>query len=148
MLIFSCLVHPPPVPTGSPRNLQEASEKTSRTLTVEWEEVDEIDQNGEIIEYSIRYRDVDDVVDMTASVEAGVLYYNATDLTPGSVYNFRVAAVTGQGTGVYSDEIYPETLEERECGSQCYRIVWARTLVHITFLGPLLFDLPVLNRLG
>ena len=76
--------------------------------------MEEIDQNGHIIGYSIQYGAVEDDTGTTASVEADVLYYNATNLTPGSVYYFRVAAATSQGTGDYSDEIYPETLEERK----------------------------------
>ena len=80
---------------------------TRDTITVQWEEVDCIDRNGDITGYSVlvmtsgeddKIETVDDVREATIS-----------GLTPSTVYTVSVAAVNSRGTGPYSDGMMVET---------------------------------------
>ena len=58
-------------------------------------------QNGEIVSYAVKYREEGSnstVVDTTRG-----LRYTAEDLTTDRVYQFRVAAITVNGTGPFSE---------------------------------------------
>ena len=78
---------------------------SSTALTVQWETVPCIEQNGDITGYTVRVRvlesgemDVGDVNNVTIS-----------DLTPSTTYSIQVAAVNSEGTGPYSDLIIIDT---------------------------------------
>ena len=70
---------------------------------VTWNAIECIDQNGIIINYMVQFQEQDD----GAGVAGGVVNvigrtYTATGLTPATHYTFRVAGVTGGGTGPFS----------------------------------------------
>ena len=80
---------------------------TRDTITVQWEEVDCIDRNGDIIGYSVlvvtsggddRIETVDD--DREATI---------TGLSPSTEYTVSVAAVNSQSIGPFSDGMMVET---------------------------------------
>ena len=77
----------------------------STALTVQWETVPCIEQNGDITGYTVRVLEsgkmerVEDVVgDVTIS-----------ELTPSTTYSIQVAAVNSEDTGPYSDLIIIDT---------------------------------------
>ena len=98
------------VPSGVPLNLR-ARTIDSMTIEVEWVEPPLETQNGIIVLYQIN---------ITVSETKTSFIVNAT--TPGAVnitelhpyygYSVRVAAITSQGAGPYSDPVSVTTLED------------------------------------
>ena len=83
-------------------------EITVFTITVKWDIVDCIYQNGVITEYIIQYykqdRENETIVNSTS-----MLKYTITDLQPLTVYVIEVAAVNDAGIGIYGN-IIAETM--------------------------------------
>ena len=88
-----------PVPSASPKNTM-IDNTTVFTITLKWEPVDCMYQNGKITEYIIQYhpqdRENETINDTTVMLE-----FTITDLQPYTVYVIRVAAVNDAGIGVY-----------------------------------------------
>ena len=81
------------VPSEPPQSLTVTS-TTPFSITIQWGEVECLEQNSEITGYSVRYGG------MTASVTgASNRTFTATGLTPRTSYTFEVAAVSDSGTG-------------------------------------------------
>ena len=91
-------------PTASPTIISATS--TSTTLTVQWDEVDCIDRNGDITGYSVRAvtSGENDRVETVDNREVTI-----NGLTPSTVYIVSVAAVNSMGTGPYSGVIVQST---------------------------------------
>ena len=98
----------PPAPSAPPTSVS-VSEVTSSSITVQWGPVDCIDHNGDITGYSVQYGEVEG--DRVVMMVEGDMNRRATisDLTPSTEYTVSVAAVNSAGTGMYSNEIVPET---------------------------------------
>ena len=83
-------------------------EITVFTITVKWDPVDCMYQNGVITEYTIQYykqdRENETMVNATS-----MLKYIITDLQPLTVYVIEVAAVNDAGIGIYGN-IIAETM--------------------------------------
>ena len=82
-------------------NLQ-SSEVNYTLITVMWQSVACLMQNGEITRYSVRYTE--------SSVTSGpfmatTLSFTASSLFPGTSYAFEVAAVNSEGTGPYEQHV-------------------------------------------
>ena len=77
-------------------------EITVFTITVKWDPVDCMYQNGVITEYIIQYykqdRENETMVNSTS-----VLEYTITDLQPSTMYVIEVAAVNDAGIGIYGN---------------------------------------------
>ena len=83
------------VPSEPPQSLTVTS-TTPFSITIQWGEVECLEQNSEITGYSVRYGG------MTANVTgASNKTFTATGLTPRTSYTFEVAAVSVSGTGPY-----------------------------------------------
>ena len=77
------------------------------SITVLWEPVPCVQQNGVITNYSINYSE--------SSVTSGpfvatTLSFTATSLFPGTLYTFEVAAVNSEGTGPYEQQVVSTTI--------------------------------------
>ena len=84
-------------------------EITVFTITVKWDPVDCMYQNGVITEYIIQYYKQDRKNEtMVNATTTRMLEYTITDLQPLTVYVIEVAAVNDAGIGIY-DNIIAET---------------------------------------
>ena len=98
------------VPTGSPQNI--AFFVTSRSVSVSWNEIECIERNGMITNYTVEFSS------LGGSVIPGVLMvderprFTANGLTPFTNYTFRVAGINSIGTGPFSDLITIQTVED------------------------------------
>ena len=94
-------------------------EITVFTITVKWDPVDCMYQNGLITEYIIKYykqdRENETIVNATTT---SMLEYTITDLQPLTVYVIEVAAVNDAGIGIY-DSIIAET---KSCKLQSFSL--------------------------
>ena len=90
-------------PTAAPESVTTPS-VTSSTITVQWEMVPCIHQNGPITGYSVRYGVMgsgsSQNVTVSGASETGTII---SDLMSSTTYVVQVAAVNGNGTGVYSN---------------------------------------------
>ena len=84
------------------------SEVTSSNITVQWEAVDCIHQNGDITGYSVQYNEVGSESIQNISVTGGSV--TISNLTSSTTYNVQVAAVNDAGTGVFSNSTSIMTL--------------------------------------
>ena len=84
------------------------SSSTRDTITVQWEEVDCIDRNGDITGYRIRAMTSgeDDRIETVDDVREATI----TGLSPSTEYTVSVAAMNSQDTGPYSDGMMVETV--------------------------------------
>ena len=80
---------------------------TRDAITVQWEEVDCIDRNGDITGYSVLVvtSGGDDRIVTVGDVREATI----SGLTPSTVYTVSVAAMNSQDTGPYSDGMMVET---------------------------------------
>ena len=98
-----------PAPSAAPNSVRIYNINSS-SITVHWEPVDCIHQNGDIIGYSVRYvaqgSDSIQIINVTgvATTEAII-----TNLDHATSYSIEVAAVNSAGTRVYSAVIYAIT---------------------------------------
>ena len=81
-------------------------EITVFTLTVKWDPVDCMHQNGIITNYTIQYykqdRENETILNATTT---SMLEYTITDLQPLTMYVIEVAAVKDAGIGIYGNII-------------------------------------------
>ena len=90
----------PPAPSAAPTNV-DVSVINSTAITVQWEMIRCIEQNGDITGYIVRYGS------QTQSVSGGsVTETTIPNLTPSTTYNVRVAAVNDADTGVFSSNVF------------------------------------------
>ena len=96
---------------------------SSTEITVTWEEVPAIDENGVIINYEVRFEPLEftetlttssvnttDTIDLTVVLRALQEYVE---------YNISVRAYTSVGPGPYSDPVTQRTLEDRKLVHIC-----------------------------
>ena len=90
----------PPAPSAAPTNV-DVSVINSTAITVQWEMIPCIEQNGDITGYIVRYGS------QTQSVSGGsVTETTISNLTPSTTYNFRVAAMNDAGTGPFNSNLF------------------------------------------
>ena len=89
---------------------------SSTEITVSWEEVPAISQNGLITMYEIQYEPLetfDDQLSVETVITSGpVLMMNLTGLEEYVVYNISIRAYTSTGPGPYSDPLTARTSED------------------------------------
>ncbi len=83
------------------------------TITIQWNEVECADRNGDITSYSVRYgpsstpssdRNVETISDPNSRT------FSVGGREIGTIYSFEVAAVNGHGIGPYSTTIIMVTI--------------------------------------
>ena len=77
---------------------------SSTAITVQWETVPCIEQNGDITGYKVRVLESGEM-ERVEDVGGDVTQVTISDLTPSTTYSIQVAAVNSEGTGPYSDLI-------------------------------------------
>ena len=93
-------------------------EITVFTITVKWDPVECMHQNGLITEYIIQYYK-EDRENETMVYTTSMLEYTITDLKPLTVYVIEVAAVNDAGIGIY-DNI---TAKTKSCKLQSFSLL-------------------------
>ena len=87
------------VPSGPPESVA-SGRITPNSITVHWEEVACLDQNGDITGYIARAMS-NGRVEGAAEVGSGAIEAMLSGLTPSTEYIVQVAAVNSAGTGPY-----------------------------------------------
>ena len=99
LIIMSLSLYP--VPSAAPSRVT-VTEVNDTSITVQWEMVPCIHQNGNITGYRVEYEEVDGI-QATVSVSGGdVTEATITGLASSTYYYVQVAAVNDAGTGVFS----------------------------------------------
>ena len=91
------------VPSSAPTNITVMSAHPG-SLKISWKPPPEIDQNGPITDYVIRYSRVGSNVTMDEIVTSTSIC-TITELLPFVNYSVQIAAVNVNGTGPYSDPV-------------------------------------------
>ena len=76
----------------------------STAITVQWEAVPCVEQNGDITGYNVTLLESGQI-ERVKYVDENVNKVIISELTPSTTYSIQVAAVNSQGTGPYSDII-------------------------------------------
>ncbi|KPU76720.1 uncharacterized protein Dana_GF13393, isoform C [Drosophila ananassae] len=96
-------------PSEPPNNV--SLEVTSSTsITVHWEPPAEEDRNGQITGYKIRYRKFKDAP-QAKSTPANIRYFELSNLDRSSEYQVKIAAMTVNGSGPFTEWYRVNTLE-------------------------------------
>ncbi|XP_057344942.1 neogenin isoform X9 [Manis pentadactyla] len=99
------------VPSAAPQNLS-LEVRNSKSIMTHWQPPAPATQNGQITGYKIRYRKASRKSDVTETLVAGTQLSQLIEgLDRGTEYNFRVAALTINGTGPATDWLSAETFE-------------------------------------
>ena len=77
---------------------------TSTTVNLNWLEIDCIEHNGVITDYTVVFQEQGGAV-IPGDVNVMDRTFTASGLTPHTNYIFRVAGVNSNGTGPYSNDI-------------------------------------------
>ena len=112
------LCYPLPVPSNYTQNVQ-AITISSTMNRVTWEEVPEIDQNGDIILYEVQYEPLETFGGMlmveTANISnSSILEVVLMDLQEYVDYNITIRAYTSLGPGPSSPVVINRTFEDRK----------------------------------
>ena len=107
-------------PATAPQNV-EATAESSTEITVTWEEVLAIDENGIIINYEVRFELLDFAAALTTnSVNITNLMIVIRSLQEYVEYNISVRAYTSVGPGPYSDPVTERTSEDGNVPVPCF----------------------------
>ncbi|XP_026334254.2 neogenin isoform X7 [Ursus arctos] len=99
------------VPSAAPQNLS-LEVRNSKSIVIHWQPPPPATQNGQITGYKIRYRKASRKSDVTETLVTGTQLSQLIEgLDRGTEYNFRVAALTVNGTGPATDWLSAETFE-------------------------------------
>ncbi|XP_043933591.1 neogenin isoform X4 [Protopterus annectens] len=98
------------VPSAAPQNLT-LEVRNSKSILVQWQPPPPGTQNGDITGYKVRYRKVSRKTDVVEKFGGPQLFLLIDGLEPGTEYNFRVAALTVNGTGPSTEWMTAETFE-------------------------------------
>ena len=98
-------------PTGFPQGITPSV--TSRSVNVSWNEIECIEHNGMITNYTVEFSSLE------GSVIPGVLMVNgrrftASGLAPFTNYTFQVAGVNSNGVGPFSNVTTIQTAEDSQ----------------------------------
>ncbi|XP_014439235.1 neogenin isoform X3 [Tupaia chinensis] len=99
------------VPSAAPQNLS-LEVRNSKSVMTHWQPPPPTTQNGQITGYKIRYRKASRKSDFAEALVPGTQLSQLIEgLDRGTEYNFRVAALTINGTGPATDWLSAETFE-------------------------------------
>ncbi|XP_069899025.1 neogenin isoform X2 [Dipodomys merriami] len=99
------------VPSAAPQNVS-LEVRNSKSIRIHWQPPSPATQNGQITGYKIRHRKASRKSDVTETLVPGTQLSQLIEgLDRGTEYNFRVAALTVNGTGPATDWLSAETFE-------------------------------------
>ncbi|XP_059953019.1 neogenin isoform X4 [Mesoplodon densirostris] len=99
------------VPSAAPQNLS-LEVRNSKSIVIHWQPPPPATQNGQVTGYKVRYRKASRKSDVTETLVTGTQLSELIEgLDRGTEYNFRVAALTVNGTGPATDWLSAETFE-------------------------------------
>ena len=106
------------VPSNTPKNVN-ATARSPTSIQVTWETVPDIDQNGDIIVYEVRYDPLETFggqigISYTNTSNGSVLETTLKDLQEFVEYNISVRAYTMVGPGPFNMGILTRTFEAGE----------------------------------
>ena len=78
------------------------SSVTSRSVTITWRQIECIERNGEITDYTVVLQEQGGAM-ISGEVNVMDRTFTASGLTPHTNYTFRVAGVNSNGTGPFSN---------------------------------------------
>ena len=96
-------------PTGAPHVLSHTV--TSTSVNINWLEIDCIERNGVITNYTVVFQEQGGAV-ILGEVNVMDRTFTASGLTPHTNYIFRVAGVNSNGTGPYTNGTVVMTEED------------------------------------
>ena len=96
-------------PTGAPHNV--TFTVTSTSVNINWLEIDCIERNGVITNYTVVFQEQGGAV-IPGEVNVMDRTFTASGLTPHTNYIFRVAGVNSNGTGPYTNNTMVMTEED------------------------------------
>ena len=100
------------VPSAGPSST-DVTEVTSSSITVQWEPVDCIYQNGAITGYSIHYGVENGTIENSVDISGeSVTEATISDLMANTIYEINIFAVNSEGKGSNSLRILAKTLIE------------------------------------
>ena len=100
---------PEDAPSGFPQNILSEGASAS-SIRLAWKTVPLIEQNGKIIKYTVRYKDISrrgDATEVSVAAPASSVVLEA--LMTDTVYDVRVCAYTAMGPGPYSPSVQVRT---------------------------------------
>uniref|UniRef100_A0A674NPD6 Neogenin 1b n=1 Tax=Takifugu rubripes TaxID=31033 RepID=A0A674NPD6_TAKRU len=98
------------VPSAPPQNLT-LEVQNSKSIMLRWQPPPPNSQNGEIINYKIKYRKGSRRSETSDSTSGTQLFMLISGLERGTEYSFRVSAITVNGTGPATEWTTAETFE-------------------------------------
>ena len=116
VLAISCYYCVFTAPTGAPHNVTYTV--TSTSANINWLEIDCIERNGVITNYTVVFQEQDGAV-IPGEVNVMDRTFTTSGLTPHTNYIFRVAGVNSNGTGIYSNGITVLTDEDGKLYCTC-----------------------------
>ena len=102
-MIENVMLYNSTVPSSPPTNIIVMSAHPA-SLNISWEPPLEIEQNGPITDYVIRYSRVESNVTMDETITS-ISIYTITELYPFVNYSVEMAAINVNGTGPFSNPI-------------------------------------------
>ena len=105
LYIFKLLIHT--APSAAPTNVNVYA-MNHTAITVQWETVPCIEQNGDITNYTVTVLESGEM-ERVEDVDGNVNEVIISGLTQSTTYSIQVAAVNSQGTGPYSDIVVINT---------------------------------------
>ena len=121
--MLACLFVPFPAPAAAPQN-PSSTTLNATAIQVQWEQVPEIDRNGEIIYYEVRVDPAQFQNVRYVNVSGSELVVMVDGLEEFVQYSFTVRAYTSAGPGPFSD-VTTSTTDQAgegnacECGENC-----------------------------
>ena len=106
---------------------------TSTSVVINWLEIDCIERNGVITDYTVVFQEQGGAV-IPGEVNVMDRTFTTSGLTPHTNYIFRVAGVNSNGTGPYSNDIIALTDEDGKIYIYCTIIIQNLMTIYESFL--------------
>ena len=90
-----------PVPSGPPGTPSQIT-STPTSIELSWTNIECLQRNGIITNFTIRYRQQGSTQDMTVNTQTAATSFNVTGLLAFTTYTFSVAGSNSVGMGVFS----------------------------------------------
>ena len=100
-----------PAPSGPPGTPSQTT-STPTSIELSWTNIECLQQNGIITNFTIRYRKQGSTQDMTVNTQTATTSFNVIGLSAFTAYTFSVAGSNSIGMGVFSATADIRTVED------------------------------------